>query len=317
MSASTLIHHDCKMPIDYKGYRLDQALAKLFPQYSRSRLKEWIQQGCIQINNQQWKPRDLIQGNEHIQIQAELEDETYLEPEAIELNIIYEDPDILVINKPVGLVVHPGAGNREHTLLNALLHHSPQVAVLPRGGLIHRLDKDTSGLLIIAKTLSAYTQLVKDLQERLITREYQAIVTGLLNSNGKINAPIGRHPKLRTHMAIVEKGKPAVTHYRILENFQHYTSIQLKLESGRTHQIRVHMASIHHAIVGDQIYGHLQLPQKASLLFIQTLKTFKRQALHAVQLTFMHPILKTSMTFNAPLPDDMTHLLDILRKEDK
>jgi 23S rRNA pseudouridine1911/1915/1917 synthase len=314
---TTQIKHQLVIPKDYAGHRLDQALAALLPQYSRSRIKQWIQTGQITINQNIWRPKDKVSGLENVLIEASLEEDTHLQAEAMDVSIIYEDDDILVIDKPAGLIVHPGAGIREHTLLNALLYHTLELAKLPRTGLIHRLDKDTSGLLVIAKNMSAHTHLVKALQKRLICREYEAIVVGTLTGGGTVDAPIGRHPKLRTCMAVVESGRPAITHYRILKRFQNYTHLKIQLETGRTHQIRVHMAHIHHQVVGDPLYGRMQLPKQASDALIQAIRQFKRQALHANRLSFMHPVTKKLMTFQSELPEDMQDLLEMLGKEDK
>ncbi len=309
------IEHKIIIPEEYAGLRLDQALAKLFPQYSRSRLKQWLENEKIFVNQEvNRRPRDKVQGGEVIEIHAELEDVIAHQAEAIALDIIYEDEAIIVLNKSAGMVVHPAAGQHNSTLLNALLYHAPKLAKLPRAGIVHRLDKDTSGLLVIAKTLEAHTSLVQQLQKRKISREYCAIVLGLLISGGTVDAPIGRHPRQRIKMAVVESGKPAVTHYRILEKFQDHTYLSVKLETGRTHQIRVHMAHIHHPIVGDQTYaGRMRLPKGASDRLIDELRNFKRQALHASQLGLHHPISGEWMTWQAELPEDMQELLEALR----
>ena len=304
------------VPPHLAGKRLDQAAADLFPQYSRARLQAWIRDQQLQVNGHNKRPRDPVNPGETITLKAVLPAQEKWQPQAIELEIIYEDEALLIINKPVGLVVHPAAGNPDSTLVNALLHHSPALANLPRAGIVHRLDKDTSGLLVVAKTLEAHTALVKQLQARTIQREYEAIVTGHLVAGGTIDAPLGRHPVQRKKRMVTDFGKPAVTHYRVLEHFRHYTRLKVQLETGRTHQIRVHMTHIHHPIVGDKTYGgRLQLPKGASPELIQVLRTFKHQALHAQRLGLVHPMTKEDMAWTAPLPADMQHLLEVLRRD--
>lgn len=306
------------IPDSLAGLRLDQALTKLLPDYSRTQLQEWIKQGAILINNNAAKAKAVVLGGETITINAELKAQPYFKPQPIALNIIYEDKDILVINKPVGMVVHPGAGNMENTLLNALLNHAPELQQLPRAGIIHRLDKNTTGLLVIAKTNKALHQLTHQLKARSIKRIYQAIVNGILLSGGTIDQPIARHPVARKRMAIIDTGKEAITHYRIIERYRAHTRIKIQLETGRTHQIRVHMAHIHHAVLGDPTYGgRLQLPKGATNPLVTILRQFKRQALHAVELTLTHPETQEPMTFTAPLPADMQELIDILKKDNE
>jgi 23S rRNA pseudouridine1911/1915/1917 synthase len=298
--------------------RLDQILSQLFPAYSRTRLQQWIRCQQVWVDNELKRPRDKIKAGAKITILANLNEEVSWEAEELPLNIIYEDEAILVINKPAGLVVHPGVGNTHKTLVNALLHYLPELKKLPRAGIIHRLDKDTSGLLIIPKILNAHTKLVKQLQARTIKREYMAVIQGLLIAGGTINAPIGRHPRLRKKMAVTEllSGKPAVSHYRVVERFNHHTLIKVKLETGRTHQIRVHMAHIHHPLVGDKTYtGHFHLPKKASSLLINCLQQFPRQALHAQCLGIIHPISLQPMEWQSPLPEDMTALINCLLED--
>jgi 23S rRNA pseudouridine1911/1915/1917 synthase len=296
------------------GTRLDRALALTFPDYSRTKLKEWLNNNQILVNNRPAQPKQKVQGGEKIDILAELSQEEIFTPQDIPLDIIYEDPAFLIINKPIGLVVHPAAGNPDHTLVNALLYYLPTLAILPRAGLVHRIDKDTSGLLVIAKTLEAYTHLTKQLQDKNVAREYQAIIQGECISGGTIDAPIGRHPQNRLKMAVIESGKPAVTHYRILEKFPGYTRLKVILETGRTHQIRVHMAHVHHPILGDQTYGGgLKFPKNASETLKDVLRHFKRQALHAEYLELTHPDTKKVLRFEAPLPEDMKHLIKTLR----
>ncbi|MBO2646716.1 23S rRNA pseudouridine(1911/1915/1917) synthase RluD [Shewanella algae] len=299
------------------GLRLDQALAELFPDYSRTRIKEWILDGKVSVDGTVVnKPREKVLESQEIEVQATLEEEVHAEAQAIDLNIVYEDDHILVINKQAGLVVHPGAGNSDGTLMNALLHHCPEIEHVPRAGIVHRLDKDTTGLMVVAKTVEAQTHLVAALQARDITREYEAIVLGTMTAGGTVDEPIGRHPTKRTHMAVHHSGKPAVTHYRVAEKFRAHTRLRLRLESGRTHQIRVHMAYIGHVLVGDPVYGGRPKPPKAaSEAFFEVLKNFKRQALHAVRLELVHPITCELMSWQAPIPADMVELTKALRKD--
>lgn len=299
------------------GQRLDQTLAELFPEYSRSRLKTWIEADLVKLNERITNiPREKVLGGEKIEITVEVEDETRFEPENIPLNIVYEDDDIIVINKPKDLVVHPGAGNPNGTVLNALLYHYPPIAEVPRAGIVHRLDKDTTGLMVVAKTIPAQTKLVRDLQKRKITREYEAVASGIMTKGGTVDQPMARHATKRTLMAVHPMGKPAVTHYRIMENYRNYTRLRLRLETGRTHQIRVHMAHIAHPLLGDQTYGGRPRPPKnASEDFMEVLRNFKRQALHAVMLRLAHPITGEMMEWYAPLPDDFVELLNALKAD--
>lgn len=305
------------VPDHLYGKRLDQVLAELFPDYSRSRIKNWILAGEVSIDGVvESKPRHKLLGGETLLVDAELPDEVQHEAEAIALNILYEDDDILAINKPAGLVVHPGAGNQAGTMLNALLHHVPDIIEVPRAGIIHRLDKDTSGVMVVAKTIPAQTALVSAMQQRLITREYEAVCHGTLTGGGTVDAPIGRHQTQRTLMAIDEAGKPAVTHYRVMERFRAHTRLRLRLETGRTHQIRVHMQSLHHPLVGDPVYGGRPRPPRgASEQFRQVLQSFQRQALHAALLKLEHPISGEPMEWQAPIPEDMRLLVETLRSD--
>jgi len=301
-----------------KANRLDQAVAELFPDYSRSRLQQWIKSGELTVDGKQWKPRQKVMGGEKIVINAELQLETSWQGEAIPLNILFEDDEILIINKPVGMVVHPAAGNREGTLLNALVHRDPGMAALPRAGIVHRLDKDTSGLMVVAKTLTAHHYLVEQLQERSVSRQYEAIAVGVMTGGGSVNAPIGRHPKQRVKMAVMESGKEAITHYRVVERFRGHTHIRLKLETGRTHQIRVHMAHIHYPLVGDSVYGgRPKLPKGVSPELIEGLQQFKRQALHAGKLGLKHPASKNYMEWEQEMPGDMQALIRLLKEDVK
>lgn len=308
------IQQSAQIPEEMDGLRLDQTLAKLFPHYSRERLKEWILSGFVLLDGKVQRPRHKVAAGQNISINAMLK-EIKSVAQNIDLNIIFEDSDIIVINKPADLVVHPGAGNPDNTLLNALLHHAPELNTLPRAGIVHRLDKDTTGLLVIAKTLEAHTRLVAAMQRREIERKYHAIVFGDIIAGGTVEAEMGRHPSRRTKMAVVRAGKPAITHYRVLEKFDGLTYLEVKLETGRTHQIRVHMAHIHHPILGDQSYGGLgRLPKNLSDAARESIKTFSRQALHAAQLSFNHPRTGEPMHFEAPLADDFNEILDIIRQ---
>jgi 23S rRNA pseudouridine1911/1915/1917 synthase len=299
------------------GQRLDQAIAELFEDFSRSRLKEWLLDGKVQVNGEVvTKPRTKVMGGEEITVQAELEDEERWEAQDIPLNIVYEDDDIIVINKPRDLVVHPGAGTPDGTILNGLLFHFPPIAEVPRAGIVHRLDKDTTGLMVVAKTVPAQTRLVRALQKRNITREYEAIAIGSMTAGGKVEKPIGRHSTKRTLMAVNEMGKPAVTHYRVAEHFREHTRIRLRLETGRTHQIRVHMSYIQHPLLGDIAYGgRARIPKGASDELAEMIRGFDRQALHAVMLRFAHPVTGEELEFHAPVPDDMVAMAEALRED--
>ena len=299
------------------GQRLDQAIAELFADFSRSRLKEWLLAGKVQVNGEVvTKPRTKVMGGEEITLQAELEDEERWEAQDIPLDIVYEDEDIIVINKPRDFVVHPGAGTPDGTVLNALLHHYPDIAEVPRAGIVHRLDKDTTGLMVVAKTVPAQTRLVRALQKRNITREYEAIAIGRMTAGGKVDKPIGRHSTKRTLMAVAPMGKPAVTHYRVAEHFREHTRIRLRLETGRTHQIRVHMSYLQHPLLGDTAYGgRARIPTGASEELTEMIRGFDRQALHAVMLRFDHPVTGEELEFHAPVPDDMVEMTEALRKD--
>jgi 23S rRNA pseudouridine1911/1915/1917 synthase len=304
------------IPPDYAGLRLDQAIAKLFPEHSRARLQEFIRKKQVSVNGEYKRPRDKVNGGEEIIIEAELKPEQSWLPQMIALDVIYEDETLLVINKPVGLVVHPAVGNRAGTLLNALLHHADALVNLPRAGIVHRLDKDTSGIMVVAKTLTAHTNLVKQLQKRGIEREYRAVVCGVMTAGGTIKASIGRHPTQRTKMAVVSSGKNAITHFRVLEKFRAHTYIKVNLETGRTHQIRVHMAHSHYPLLGDATYNHrIYLPAGATSELLTELQGFRHQALHAYRLQLVHPETQETMSWSAPLPNDFIHLLDILRAD--
>jgi 23S rRNA pseudouridine1911/1915/1917 synthase len=301
------------VPGEYAGLRLDQALAKLAPEYSRSRLQEWIAQGRVTVGGAAATVRQKVWGGEQVEVapQAHPSEQPH-RAEDISLDVVYEDDSLLIINKPAGLVVHPGSGNWEGTMLNALLHHAPQLAEVPRAGIVHRLDKDTSGLLVVAKTLTAQTALVRQLQARSVHREYFALVYGAVAHDGTVDAPVGRHPVHRTKMAVGSHGKDAVTHYHVVERFPGCTLVRCKLETGRTHQIRVHMASMRHPLVGDTVY--LKGPQKCPAALRATLSAFPRQALHAARLGLEHPESGEWMEWQAPLPEDMQQLLQRVRQ---
>lgn len=310
----TTISHRAIVGNELSGLRADQAVAKLFPDYSRARLSEWIKTGELRVDGRQVRPRDNVRGGECIELEATIAKVGDAQAEAIALDVLYQDTDLLILNKPVGLVVHPGAGNPTGTLVNALLHLDPALAALPRAGIVHRLDKDTSGCLLVARTLRAHTALVALLSERLIHRQYEAVVQGEPVAGGRVDAPIGRHPVDRLRMAVTDDGRPAATQYRVRERFRGFTSLQLNLESGRTHQIRVHMAHLRLNLLGDQLYGaSLRLPRGASAEVIERLRGFRRQALHAEKLQFTHPFGGALVEANAPRPADLHALLITLR----
>jgi len=300
------------VPDDCAGMRFDQVLAKLLPEYSRSRLQGWIAAGQASLNGATATAKQKVWGGEAVAVQPQAHPaEQPYQAEDIALDIVYEDDTLLVVNKHAGLVVHPGSGNWEGTLLNALLHHAPQLAEVPRAGIVHRLDKDTSGLLVVAKTLTTQTALVRQLQARSVKREYLALAWGELRHGGKVDAAIDRHPTQRVKMAVVENGKPAITHYQIEEKFPSCTLLRCRLETGRTHQIRVHLASIGHPLVGDSVY--LKGAQKCVPQLRDLLRGFPRQALHATRLALEHPLSGEMMEWHAPLPQDMQELLAQIR----
>lgn len=303
--------------VEQAGLRLDQALAALFPDYSRARLQQWIKQGLVSVDGSTAKrPRDKVLGGEVVELEALMEDQVECRPQPIPLEIVYEDEALLVINKPAGLVVHPAVGNPDGTLQNALLHHDSRLIQLPRAGIVHRLDKETSGLLVIARSLVAHKYLVEQLQQRSIKREYRAVVTGVMTAGGSVDRPIGRHPSQRTRMAVNLSGKTAVTHYRVLERFRFHTYVKVILETGRTHQIRVHMAHIRFPLVGDPVYGgRLRIPPGVSPELETVLRKFRRQALHARKLGLEHPLTGEWMEWAMEPPADMQKLLVILEQD--
>jgi 23S rRNA pseudouridine1911/1915/1917 synthase len=302
------------VPDELAGLRLDQALARMFPDFSRSRLKAWLLSGAVLVDGEQRRPRDRIDGGEEIELEPVAEVAVTSKPEAIDLNITFEDEDLLVINKPAGLVVHPGAGNLKGTLMNGLLHHAPALEELPRAGIVHRLDKDTTGLMLVGKTLAAHTALTRALAEREISRRYLAVCQGVLTGGGTIKDPIGRHATDRTRMCVRSDGRSAVTHFTVRERFRAHSLVDVKLETGRTHQIRVHFAHRRRALVGDATYGgRLALPKGATPELIEALRGFKRQALHAAGLRLAHPGREEQLDLEAPLPDDLAALIDVLR----
>jgi 23S rRNA pseudouridine1911/1915/1917 synthase len=313
---SEKIHRQITLPDELVGLRLDQALSKLLTGYSRTQIQDWIKSHEITVNGKPAKTKDVVIGGESIEVNAQLKAQPAWEAQAIDLDVIYEDDALLIINKPIGMVVHPGSGNSNNTLLNALLHHAPQLKDLPRAGIIHRLDKDTSGLLVVAKTAEALTDLSTQLKNRTVSRIYQAIIFGILTSGGTVDEPIARHPMQRKRMAVMDTGRPSVTHFRVMEKYRNHTRVKVKLETGRTHQIRVHMAHIQHPLLGDPVYGgRLQLPKGATPPLVDILRKFKRQALHAYELGLIHPVTREAMTWRAPLPQDMLELIEILRND--
>src|SRR5690606_31096517 len=293
-----------------------QVAAQLFPEHSRSRLSAWIKEGRLTVDGAVLRPRDPVHAGALLALQAEQEAQGEWLAQDIALNIVYEDEHLLVIDKPAGLVVHPAAGHADGTLLNALLHHVPDIVNVPRAGIVHRLDKDTTGLMVVAKTIEAHTQLVAQLQARSVGRIYEAIVIGQLTSGGTVDAPIGRSSAQRQRMAVTAGGKPAVTHYRVLERFRSHTHVRVKLETGRTHQIRVHMSHIGYPLVGDPVYaGRFRIPPGASPTLVQELKSFPRQALHARFLELQHPATGLRMKWQSALPDDFVWMLSLLRQD--
>jgi len=308
--------HDLILPAEAAGLRFDQALARALPQYSRARLKTWIESGAVEVDGRPLRGKDHVLGGERVRIRARLPADERVEAEAMALAVLFRDRSLLVIDKPPGLIVHPGAGNLRHTLQNALLALDPQLALVPRAGLVHRLDKDTSGLLVVARTPEAHTALAAAMAARQITREYLALCTGVMTGGGTIDEPIGRHRALRTRMAVRADGRAAVTHYRVERRFRAHTLVRVTLETGRTHQIRVHLAHIGFPVVGDPVYGgRRRIPAGCPPRLAAELRAFPRQALHAARLALVHPVSGRKLRFEAPLPDDMQRLLQALEAD--
>jgi len=299
------------------GLRLDQAAARLLPEFSRTRLQQWIREGRLRVNGAPQNPRTVVLDGDTLELEAETEPQGQWTATPMTLAILHEDESILVIDKPVGLVVHPAAGHADDTLLNGLLEHCPALAGLPRAGLVHRLDRDTSGVLVVAKTLAAQTFLSAAIQAREVSREYRAVVNGVLVSGGTIDKPMGRHPRDRQRMAVLSSGgRHAITHYRVLSRYRAHSLLAVMLDTGRTHQIRVHMASEGHPIVGDPVYGgRPRVPRGAASELLECLRGFRRQALHAFRLRFAHPASGEAMQFEAPLPEDMRALIAALQAD--
>ena len=317
-SAPTATRLSLQFQLDetYLGQRIDQVAATIWSDFSREKLKQWLKDGHLLVNGNTVKPKYKCEGNELLTLDVELEVQTSSQPENIPLDIVYEDDDLLVINKPVGMVVHPGAGNSSGTLVNALLYHYPKSAELSRAGLVHRIDKDTSGLLVVAKNLETQFALSKQLADKSVYRVYDLVVYGNIIAGGTIDEPIKRHPVDRIKMAVLPGGKDAVTHYNVKERFRDFTRVQAQLETGRTHQIRVHFSYLGFGLVGDSVYvSRVRVPPGASELLIETLRGFKRQALHAAKLGLVHPRTGEQMQFEAPWPADFAQLIDVLRQE--
>ncbi|MEQ8407958.1 MAG: 23S rRNA pseudouridine(1911/1915/1917) synthase RluD [Gammaproteobacteria bacterium] len=312
-NSSTEINLQAEVPDNLSGSRLDQIAAILFPDYSRARLQTWIKDGSLLVNDQQLRPKDRVNSGDNLVVEAILAKVDDWAPEPVPLNIVYEDEHLIVLNKATDTVVHPAAGHHDGTLLNGLLHHCPELEELPRAGIVHRLDKDTTGLMVVAKTLPSHTSLVRQLQARDIAREYQAVVQGVLTGGGTIDEPLDRHPVNRKKRAVVHDGQDAVTHYRLIRRYRAHSHVWVKLETGRTHQIRVHMAHRNYPLVGDPLYGgRLQIPAGCSEELRATLKGFRRQALHATRLALAHPVSGEEISWEAPRPDDMELLLAAL-----
>ncbi len=317
-SAHTPAPLEATIPFELAGKRLDAVLAQLFPDYSREHLKQWLKDGRVQVNGQiPKKPSEKVLGGERVTLVPEPKQEVSAQPQPVPLDVVHEDAHVIVLNKPAGLVVHPGAGNPDNTIFNGLLYRWPELEQVPRAGIVHRLDKETTGLMVVAKTLQAQNHLVNQLQQHAVERVYDAIVQGELISGGTVEKNIGRHPKDRKRMAALDVGgKPAVSHYRVVERFRGFTHVKVKLETGRTHQIRVHMASIGYPLLGDPVYGgRLRIPRGMAPEFIDVLRSFKRQALHAGVLSFTHPATGEPVRFKAPIPDDMAAIIDVLRDD--
>jgi 23S rRNA pseudouridine1911/1915/1917 synthase len=310
--------HQLEIAADHAGLRLDQALARALPQYSRARLQGWIEAGAVRVDGLVPRPRDKVHGGERVQIEARLEPETGVAAEKMPLNVVFKDRALFVIDKPAGLVVHPGAGNSAHTMQNALLGLDPKLALVPRAGLVHRLDKDTSGLMLVARTPESHAALTAQIAGREVERRYVAVCMGVMTSGGTVDEPIGRHRSVRTRMAVRGDGREAVTHYRVVKRFRGHTLVNAQLETGRTHQIRVHLAHVGFPVVGDPVYGgRKRVPRGATAELITVLESFQRQALHAAHLKLAHPINGKIVEWEAPLPADMRKLVASLEADAK
>lgn len=314
MSESPIIKN---LTEEHAGKRLDVVLAELFPEYSRSRLKLWIEQGQVLVDGSTAKPKLRISGDEELQLSVQsIESEEACAAEDIPLDIVYQDDSIIVVNKAADFVVHPAAGHYSGTMQNALLHFDESLAAIPRAGIVHRLDKDTTGLMVVARNLTSHKYMVDQIQKHEVIREYQAVVFGVMTGGGMVDQPIGRHPRDRIKMAVRENGREAITHYRLLKRFREHSHIKVQLETGRTHQIRVHMSYLHHPIVGDPVYaGRHRVPAGAQAELVDYLQGFKRQALHAWRLSFVHPESGEDVSFEAPLPEDMQQLINLLQTD--
>jgi 23S rRNA pseudouridine1911/1915/1917 synthase len=316
--SSSRHQRELRLPPQAAGRRLDQALAEALPEFSRSRLKRWIDEGHLKVDGELFRPRDIVAGGERIALDAPDEDAVAPVAQDIGLSIAWEDKDVIVVDKPAGLVVHPGAGKPDGTLQNALLAHDPKLAKLPRAGIVHRLDKDTTGLLIVARSESARTTLAAALAARAIHREYQAVCVGVMTAGGKVDAPIDRHPVDRLRMAVRQSGRDSVTHYRVIERFRRHTWVRVTLETGRTHQIRLHLSHAGYPLVGDPVYGRrLVIPRGATPALADLLRAFRRQALHAARLAFPHPRDGRAVEVESPLPADMRTLIAGLKRDFK
>lgn len=312
-----VIKQQAVVPVESSGRRFDQVAAELFPDFSRAKLQEWLDEGSLLCNGKEGKRKDKVRVGDLLTLEAEQQEQVSDKPQDLELDVVYEDDHLLLVNKPAGMVVHPAAGHADGTLLNALLFHCPALKDLPRAGIVHRIDKDTSGLLVVAKTLKAHNSLAEQLQNRSMGREYDAISLGVMTSGGTVDAPIGRHPKDRKRQAVVViGGKDSVTHYRVVERYRAHTHVRCNLVTGRTHQIRVHLAHIRYPLVGDQVYGgRLKLPAGANEELKLMLRSFSRQALHARSLTLRHPETDQEMSWTLPLPEDFELLLTLLEED--
>jgi len=307
---------EAEIPADLASVRLDKALATLFGEHSRASIQQWIDEGRVSLDGRSPGRRDKVRAGQRVTIEVPPPQAADWVAQPIPLEIVYEDAALIVVNKPAGLVVHPGSGNPDHTLLNALLHHDPGLATLPRAGIVHRIDKETSGLLVIGRSEAAVRYLVAAIQAREVRREYLAVISAVPVAGGRVDAPIGRHPRDRTRMAVNRSGRPAVSHFRVLERYRGYSLVRVRLETGRTHQIRVHMQHLGHPLVGDPVYGHrLAIPAGAGPELVEALRGFRRQALHAETLALRHPLDGTEMTWSVPLPDDMQQLVTALRRD--